>query len=154
MHLVTEPTGDEYKIESSSPEFFTVDLNSVALVWPTLEPWVAKALSKFGGDFRSGSVLKQVVNDDLKLWVGMLDGDVVAGLFWRLKETNRGSKIWLELVVGRDSHLWTETLVQHIRKIVTLTEAYAVEGACRPGLARLLERQGLSKPYAVMMRMT
>jgi hypothetical protein len=95
-----------------------------------------------------------VVNNELHLWVGLEGDEVIAGLFWKMKKTEKGSKIWLELVVGKDSQRWIEKMVEHIRKVKELTEAYSVEGVCRPGLARLLERRGLSKPVAVMMRMT
>jgi len=122
-------------------------------VWHRLLPQIRQGLRKGAGDTLSErGLFSGVASGRLDLWV-IHDGDeVLAGMFLRIDERERGKALIVLNVVGRDFKRYAKTMVPRLRDYGDLIGAYTIESVSRPGAARLLTRLGC-KPKAVIMEL-
>jgi hypothetical protein len=84
------------------------------------------------------------------MWVALDGADVVGGIIWSVREVDTGRKIWVEFIFGRDIERWLDDLMDLGRDMKEIVGAYAIEGSCRRGLVRILERHGWQQKAVIM----
>lgn len=115
---------------------------------------IEKALSTGQGDGTTAShMMARVMTGDLKMWVMVDGGEIIACVVLSVRKTDTMTKLFIELVAGRDSELWNDALEQLVLDFKDLVGATCIEASCRLGLAKYLHKRGWRKK-AVIMELT
>lgn len=151
MHLATVQTGDEPKIEQSSPEWKNVEPQYATAVWQQVRPMVERGLRHGQGDGTTPeAMLGEILLGKFKLWA-FLDGtEVIAIVVFRMMNYVTGKKIWIDMLAGDGSSKWADSLELLFNDLKDLTESMCVETSARPGLAKILKKRGWREKATIM----
>lgn len=129
--------------------FSAVPPSATEIVWPTVEPMLARAVETSGGRFTITSVLHSILAGHSALWV-VLDGeDIVATLTTRVSDLPGTRVLIMDWIGGSRLKEWLplaqETLMRYGRQY-GCTE---LQGAGRRGWQRVLRAHGWKPDYTV-----
>jgi hypothetical protein len=129
------------------------------LVWPHIQPQIARGIARGAGDTISErGLFIGVVDGTLDLWVMNRGSEILAGIFLRIDQRARGKAlVVLDVVAGNGHHVgvfseYARDIVPRLREYGQMIGAYTIESVSRPGAARLLSRLGCT-PKAIIMEL-
>lgn len=140
-----------HELSQPSAEWVSVPPEQAHSIWPVLEPMIARGLAHGQGDATTSShMLSKVLDGSFLLWVALVDEEPVAGVILSVKVDDGGKKLWIEMLVGKESKSWADNLEQLVSDFRRLTGSRCIEASCRPGLARILKRRGWKQKAVIM----
>lgn len=148
-------TGAELKTEQSFPDFSSVPVDQVDIVWSALLPMIKSGLSKGQGDATTPEHIRAAIKrKDMLMWVVHQDEDIIACIILSVR-THESSitKVFIHLLAGKDMDWWGDKMEQLLLDFKDLAGAKCIEASCRPGMAKYLHNRGWSKK-AVIMELT
>ena len=138
-------------LESLKVEVSSVPPEMVDYVWSSQLPMIEKALSHGQGDAStSDNVLAEIRSGKNQLWVVHRDMDVIAVIVLSVRSTAVATKVFVELIAGRDITDWSDQVQELLLDFRDLVGADCVEASCRAGLAKYLGSRGWSKKATIM----
>lgn len=117
-------------------------------VWELFLPKIWAGLAHGQGDCTTADHLLEAIKmGKAWLWGIYVAGEltaiaVISVLAWPAKRT-----LFVELVAGRDLHLWLSAINQALRQTAKAVEADTIEASCRLGLTRELAGSWRVKAY-------
>ena len=152
MQLATEQTGSDYR--TSQPSVSSVPADQVEYVWSVLRSEIESALSKGQGDGTTVShMLAKILTGDMQMWAMHDEEKIHACIVVSLRKTDTMTKVFVELLAGKDMDWWGDEIEQLLHDFKDLVGATCVESSCRLGLAKYLQKRGWRKK-AVIMELT
>lgn len=110
----------------------------IPYIWGDVVPLLNEALKHSEGELLSDDLLDHLDNEDLKMWIALQDGDVIACMVTEIIEYPRKKIVRVITLAGRDMDLWYDFL--------PLVEGYAIRNDCsaleawtRKGMTRKLK---------------
>lgn len=129
---------------------FGIHSAMVAVVWPTILPWLLKARAHTWCDADATDWLKAVLNRDMQLWV--VNGGKTGAFLTRIVCYDKIKTLEIVAFSGQDLTTWVDD-------VILLLKAYAKEYGCgkieatgRIGWMRFLRRYG-AKPEKITLTM-
>lgn len=151
MHSVTARTGDERRIEQSSPEVRQVLPADARHVWPIVEPFIDRALRRGQGDESTPEhQLARIEAGLAQLWVVTSEDAVKAVVVLSIVETDAARKLNVDILAGSDMDTWEDYVERLLLEFMDITGAACIEASCRPGLAKRLKARGWRRKAVVM----
>jgi hypothetical protein len=151
LQSATVQTGSEFKTSPQSPEFRSVDRESLGIVWPIVEPMVRRALKHGQGDAGTAEgLLRKVYDGDLQMWAILIDGEITAAVILSVLQLDVCSKVWVHVIAGKRSDLWAADISKLLLDFKELTGAKCVEASCRPGAAKVMKSVGWRQKAVIM----
>ena len=112
---------------------------------------IESGLSKGQGDGTTSAHMKAAIDrGDMKMWVVLDDGSIVSCLVLSVRKTDTMTKLFVELLAGKDMDLWGDEIEQLLLEFKDLTGARCIEASCRLGLAKYLQKRGWRKKAVIM----
>jgi hypothetical protein len=120
-------------------------------VWPQVEPYLQRALRHGQGDETDAPhVLAALLQGISTMLVAHEDDEVFGAVIMRVSDHDTCRKIWLDFVIGRKMSRWIDQVEDFLREYMEIVDAKCVEGSCRPGIAKVLERRGHKRKAVIM----
>lgn len=110
-----------------------------------------KALESGQGDATNGREMLGMINaGTAQVWAAHEDGKVKGVCVVSVNQYVTGRKVYVHFLAGKGMDEWADVMEQALLECREKTDAMCVEGSCRPGLAKRLEKRGW-KVKAVIM---
>ena len=119
-----------------------VPVEYVDQVWPTVEPYVIKALKYASGKYQPEDVRNLVVEYGYPLWVAFDDEGIKGAVITRFIQYPRKKYLFLEFCGGRDGFSWKAPMLSVLRSWATDNDCDGIEGAGRDGWQKVFEKDG------------
>jgi hypothetical protein len=119
-----------------------VPVEYVDQVWPTVEPYVVKALKYASGKYQPEDVRNLVVEYGYPLWVAFDDEGIKGAVITRFVQYPRKKYLFLEFCGGRDGFSWKAPMLSVLRSWATDNDCDGIEGAGRDGWQKVFEKDG------------
>jgi hypothetical protein len=124
-------------------------------VWPGVKSFVAKAIPFNAGEYSIDHVVHELAAGRFQLWIGFDESQTPLELkliaVTSISTYPERKRLRFEFIAGKDFEKFFENLneiEQWARQYgATETEAYV-----RPGVAKLLQKLGFSRPYEMVLR--
>ena len=114
-------------------------------VWPTVEPYVAKALKYASGKYEPDDVRNLVIEYGYPLWIAFNDDGIKGAVITRFMQYPRKKYLFLEFCGGQDGFSWKAPMLDVLRSWAKDNGCDGIEGAGRAGWQKVFEKDG-SKP--------
>lgn len=111
-------------------------------VWPTVEPYVIKALKYASGKYEPEDVRNLVIEYGYPLWVAFDDEGIKGAVITRFVQYPRKKYLFLEFCGGRDGFSWKAPMLSVLRSWATDNDCDGIEGAGRDGWQKVFEKDG------------
>jgi hypothetical protein len=111
-------------------------------VWPTVEPYVVKALKYASGKYEPEDVRDLVVRYGYPLWVAFDDEGIKGAVITRFVQYPRKKYLFLEFCGGRDGFSWKAPMLSVLRSWAADNDCDGIEGAGRDGWQKVFEKDG------------
>lgn len=111
-------------------------------VWPTVEPYVIKALKYASGKYQPEDVRDLVVQYGYPLWVAFDDEGIKGAVITRFIQYPRKKYLFLEFCGGRDGFSWKAPMLSVLRSWAADNDCDGIEGAGRDGWQKVFEKDG------------
>ena len=119
-----------------------VPVEYVDQVWPTVEPYVIKALKYASGKYQPEDVRNLVVEYGYPLWVAFDDEGIKGAVITRFVQYPRKKYLFLEFCGGRDGFSWKAPMLSVLRSWAADNDCDGIEGAGRDGWQKVFEKDG------------
>ena len=119
-----------------------VPVEYVDQVWPTVEPYVVKALKYASGKYQPEDVRNLVVEYGYPLWVAFDDEGIKGAVITRFVQYPRKKYLFLEFCGGRDGFSWKAPMLSVLRSWAADNDCDGIEGAGRDGWQKVFEKDG------------
>lgn len=119
-----------------------VPVEYVDQVWPTVEPYVIKALKYASGKYQPEDVRNLVVEYGYPLWVAFDDEGIKGAVITRFIQYPRKKYLFLEFCGGRDGFSWKAPMLSVLRSWAADNDCDGIEGAGRDGWQKVFEKDG------------
>lgn len=121
------------------------------MVWEDLLPMIERGLQRGQADGTTAEhMLFRIIDGTYKLWAGLIDGKVVAGVVLSVREHDVGRKVFVHMLAGERMPEWADELQRLLLDFAGLVGAKCIEASCRPGLAKFLRGTGWRRKAIVM----
>lgn len=144
--------GDAAELFEEAPiEIRSVPDEMICEVWLSQIEMIEKGLSRGqGDDVSSNDMLASILTGKNRLLVVHRVEDIIAIVVLSVIETPKKTKLFVELIAGRDFPLWIDHLQEVLVNFKESIGADCVEASCRPGLEGCLSKIGWSKKATIM----
>lgn len=128
----------DYKISLVPTEY-------VDQVWPTVEPYVAKALKYASGKYEPGDVRDLVIEYGYPLWIAFNDDGIKGAVITRFMQYPRKKYLFLEFCGGQDGFSWKAPMLEVLRSWAKDNGCDGIEGAGRDAWQKVFKDEGYKR---------
>lgn len=128
----------EYKISLVPTEY-------IDRVWPTVEPYVAKALKYASGKYEPEDVRNLVVEYGYPLWIAFNDDGIKGAVITRFMQYPRKKYLFLEFCGGQDGFSWKAPMLEVLRSWAKDNGCDGIEGAGRDAWQKVFKDEGYKR---------
>lgn len=114
-------------------------------VWPTVEPYVAKALKYASGKYEPEDVRALVVEYGYPLWIAFNDDGIKGAVVTRFIQYPRKKYLFLEFCGGQDGFSWKAPMLEVLRSWAKDNGCDGIEGAGRDAWQRVFKDEGYKR---------
>lgn len=114
-------------------------------IWPTVEPYVVKALSYASGKYTPEDVYNLVVEFNYPLWIAFNDEGIKGTVITRFMEYPRKKYLFLEFCGGQDGFSWKAPMLEVLRSWAKDNGCDGIEGAGRDAWQRVFKSEGYKR---------
>lgn len=114
-------------------------------VWPTVEPYVAKALKYASGKYAPEDVRALVVEYGYPLWIAFNDDGIKGAVITRFTQYPRKKYLFLEFCGGQDGFSWKAPMLEVLRSWAKDNGCDGIEGAGRDAWQRVFKGEGYKR---------
>jgi len=112
---------------------------------------IKRGLRHGQGDGTTSDALRhKVLVGDMLMWAFHRGIDVIAVIIFSVNQHATGKKIFVEMLAGREPHLWQDELMQLLLDYRDITGAMSIEASCRKGMAKRLSELGWREKAVIM----
>ena len=128
----------DYKISLVPAEY-------VDQVWPTVEPYVAKALKYASGKYEPDDVRNLVIEYGYPLWIAFNDDGIKGAVITRFMQYPRKKYLFLEFCGGQDGFSWKAPMLEVLRSWAKDNGCDGIEGAGRDAWQKVFKDEGYKR---------
>lgn len=114
-------------------------------VWPTVEPYVAKALKYASGKYEPEDVRALVVEYGYPLWIAFNGDGIKGAVVTRFIQYPRKKYLFLEFCGGQDGFSWKAPMLEVLRSWAKDNGCDGIEGAGRDAWQRVFRDEGYER---------
>ena len=134
--LVTEAKSKGVVMEKCKVVLVAHD--DIKYVWDEVAPLMDAALKHSEGELLTEDLVEHLDNEDLRLWVAMLDNKVIAAMITEVITYPRKKILRIITLAGKDMELWYDFLPS-IEGYAVSKQCSALEAWTRKGMTRKLK---------------
>ena len=118
MRSQMEQTGVERRTAQSSPECRLVLPDDLGGIWPHVEPMIARGMRHGLGDESTPEHMRaKLLLRQLHMLVAVVGGDVMGGVVWHFRTVDLGTKIWIDMIFGKQMDEWIGQLMEAGKRV-------------------------------------
>ena len=114
-------------------------------VWPTVEPYVAKALKYASGKYEPDDVRNLVIEYGYPLWIAFNDDGIKGAVITRFMQYPRKKYLFLEFCGGQDGFSWKAPMLEVLRSWAKDNGCDGIEGAGRDAWQKVFKDEGYKR---------
>jgi hypothetical protein len=103
-----------------------------------------------GDDVSSFDILGKVLTGENILWVVHHGSDVIAIVVLSVIKAPKKTKLFVELIAGRDMPLWYDQVQELLVDFKDVIGADCIQSCSRPGMVKYMSKTGWSKKATIM----
>jgi len=127
--------------------FTLIPTEHVLVVWPTVDEMLEKAAGTTDGRFDKLSILDELIENRIQLWVVYEDSIPVAAVTTRLSQFREFKSLSIDWVGGEKMGEWIDQVLSTIKLFAKDNGCKRLEGRGRTGWKRVLKRYGWRPQY-------